>query len=150
MKKVLKSFLVIFMFVFLINNVNALSIDKYSDAYLNVLAAEAVDDGAGGSKKNGNVELSTEEKTCAELLGKNMTSLIHAGITIFQIVAAIIALLRGMTLLIPAVIAKDSNSIKAAESQLIVLGIVLAVAIIFKPLVRLLGNLLEWDISCIM
>ena len=146
MKKVLKSFLIIFMFMFLINSVDALDINKYNNLYLNVLEAQAEDTSGGGSngENRNDLELNTDNKTCAELLGKNMTNLIHAGIRIFQIVAAIVALLRGMTLLIPPIISKDSDALKKAESELIIL------AIVFKPIVRVLGSILSWDVSCII
>ena len=88
--------------------------------------------------------------SCSKILGKNLTRLVKAGITIFQIACIIIALIKGMTILLPALMSKDADKGDKSTGQLIVLGIVLIIALIFRPIVALLGKILEFDVSCII
>ena len=55
-----------------------------------------------------------------------------------------------MTILIPPITSKDEGALKKAGGQLVTLAIVLAVAIIFRPLIGILGEILEWDVSCVI
>ena len=145
MKKLFSLLLIVFLFVMSTNMVDALSI-RYDN--LVVIGDQVItDDGAGshGSKSSGDkgVTISNEKMTCAEILGTNLTRLVKAAITIFQIGAAIFAIVKGMTILIPPITAKDAGALRKAGSKLVILFIVLAVAIPF-------GHLLEWDVSCVV
>ena len=94
--------------------------------------------------------IGSEVKTCQEILGKNLTKIVHAFITIIQIASAIIAIVKGMMILIPPIVAKDADALKKASSTLILLGIVLVIVLLFKPLIIFLGRILELDVSCIV
>ena len=94
--------------------------------------------------------INDEPMTCIDIVGPVLGQIIKGGITIVQIVAAIIALVKGMLILIPAVVAKDADALKKAGKTLVILGIILALVIIFRPLVRILGDLLEYDTTCIL
>jgi hypothetical protein len=82
-------------------------------------------------------------------LGKNLTKIVHAFITVIQIIAAIIAIVKGMITLIPPIVAKDADALKKATKVLMDLAIVLIIVLLFRPIIRLMGNILEFDISCI-
>ena len=86
---------------------------------------------------------------CYTILGKNLTKLVHAFITVIQVAAAIIAVVKGMLILVPPILAKDADALKKATKVLIDLAIVLIIILLFRPLIRLMGNILELDISCI-
>ena len=86
---------------------------------------------------------------CYSILGKNLTKVVHAFITVVQIVAAIIAIVQGMMILIPPIVAKDADALKKATKKLVDLVIILIIILLFRPLIRLMGNILELDISCI-
>ena len=88
--------------------------------------------------------------TCEEILGPVLTKIIYSAITILQIVAAIIAIVRGMLILIPPIVSKDADALKKASKTLVILGIILMAAIAFRPIIRLFGSLLGYDISCIV
>ena len=87
--------------------------------------------------------------TCGEILGDNLTALIRVAITIIQVAAAIIAIVKGMMILIPPIIAKDADSLKKASKTLVSLAIVLVVIFLLRPLLSFMGNLLDFDTSCI-
>jgi len=95
------------------------------------------------------LEISIEPMTCSEILGPILTKIAHGIVTILQIVGAIITIVKGMLLVVPAVVAKDAESLKKASRQLMIMGIILALIIIFRPLVRIIGTIFEYDVSCI-
>jgi hypothetical protein len=95
-------------------------------------------------------EIGGDVKDCKDILGTNLTKIVRAFITIIQIAAAIIAIVKGMMILIPPIIAKDADALKKASSTLIILGIVLIIVLLFRPLVLFLGKILELDISCLV
>lgn len=86
---------------------------------------------------------------CNEILGANLTAIVKASITILEILGAIIAIVKGMMTLIPPIIAKDADALQKASKTLVNMAIILVVIFIFKPLLRFIGSLLEFDISCI-
>ncbi len=88
--------------------------------------------------------------TCKQILGDTLSQVVKGGITVIQIAAAIIAIIKGMTLLIPPIVNKDADKLKEATGKLVVLGILLVVIIIFRPIVRLLGTIFGFDVTCII
>ena len=87
--------------------------------------------------------------TCTDLLGTNLKAVVKTSITVLQIAAAIIAIIKGMMLLIPPIVAKDADALKKAGKILVNLAIVLIVIFLFKPVLAFIGNLLQFDSSCI-
>ena len=87
---------------------------------------------------------------CSDILGSNLTAVVKAGITIIQIIGAIIAIVKGMMTLIPPILAKDADALKKASKTLVSMAIILVVIFLFRPLLRFLGNILDFDISCII
>ena len=112
-------------------------------------------DSGNGSSKSGsspdavNPDFANHED-CASLLGENLTKIVKAGIRIIQIAAAIIAIVNGMIILIPAVMAKDADGLKAASKKLVLMAIILAVVFLFPTFLRLIGNIFKFDITCIV
>ncbi len=97
-------------------------------------------------------EIPTEDpskNTCEQILGENLTAILKVAITIMQIVGAIIAIVKGMMTLIPPILAKDADALKKASKTLVTMAIILVIIFLFRPLLRFLGNLLDFDISCI-
>ena len=88
--------------------------------------------------------------TCEEILGKVGTQIVKSAITVVQIVGVIITLIKAMTLLVPAVAKKDADALKKASGALVSLGVILLLLLLLRPLVTLLGKLLELDVSCII
>ncbi len=88
--------------------------------------------------------------TCKQILGDTLSQVVKGGITVIQIAAAIIAIIKGMTLLIPPIVNKDADKLKEATGKLVVLGILLIVVIIFRPIVRLIGTIFGFDTTCIL
>lgn len=88
--------------------------------------------------------------SCADLLGPNLTAIVRVSITILQIVGAIIAIVKGMMALIPPILAKDADALKKASNILVKMAIILVVIFLLRPLLRFIGSLLDFDISCIV
>ena len=88
--------------------------------------------------------------TCAQILGPNLTKLVHAGITAIQIIGAILAIVKGMITLIPAIMAKDADALKKAQKTLVLMAIVLLCIFLLRYLIRWIGNILGYDISCLV
>ena len=88
--------------------------------------------------------------TCTQILGKTLTAVVKGGIIAIQIIAGIIALIKGMMVLIPPLVAKDAEALKKASGTLVKMGIILVLVLIFRPVVRLIGTILDFDITCIL
>jgi len=87
---------------------------------------------------------------CDQILGKNLTALVKTSITILQIIAAVIAIIKGMMVLIPPILAKDADALKKASKTLTTMAIILVIIFLFKPLLRFIGGILDFDVSCII
>ena len=89
-------------------------------------------------------------KDCASILGPNLTKLVHFGINTLKIVAAIIAIVNGMISFVPAIMSKDQDALKKAGKKCIYMAVVLALIFILPYIARLLGNILGFDITCLV
>ena len=87
--------------------------------------------------------------TCGEILGPNLTAIVKASITILQIAGAIIAIVKGMMILIPPILAKDADALKKASKKLVNMAIILVIIFIFRPILRFIGSILDFDNICI-
>ncbi len=99
------------------------------------------------------IEMPSEDpsvKTCEQILGSNLTKVLKVGITVIQVVGAIIAIVKGMMTLIPPILAKDADALKKASKTLVTMAIILVVIFLFRPLLKFLGDLLDFDTSCII
>lgn len=85
---------------------------------------------------------------CKELLGPNLMKLVSFALDTLRIGASIIAIINGMVILIPALIAKDADALKKSEKKLITLAIVLVLIMLIPTLLIAIGNLFGYDLSC--
>ena len=93
---------------------------------------------------------SGEISSCSEILGPNLTAIVKVSITILQIVGAIIAIVKGMMVLIPPILAKDADALKKSSKTLVNMAIILIIIFLFRPILKFIGNLLDFDTSCIL
>ena len=91
-----------------------------------------------------------EGSNCSDILGANLTKIVNLGITAVRIAGAIIAIVNGMITLIPPLVSKDADALKKAGNKCIRLGIVLLVIGVFPTLVRVIGRLFGYDLSCLL
>ena len=87
---------------------------------------------------------------CIEILGKNLAALVKVSITILQIVGAIIAIVKGMMVLIPPILSHDADALKKALKTLTTMAIVLVIIFLFNPLLAFFAHILNFDTSCIL
>ena len=85
---------------------------------------------------------------CKDLLDTNLVTIFQMSIRILQIAAAIILIVKGMMMLVPAVAAKDEKALQGIAGKLIIMAIVLLIILLLRPLILLLGGLLKFDTSC--
>ncbi len=110
-------------------------------------------DGTGGSTKyEDNMSaggFGKEGQTCIEVVGESLSKIIKTTINILRIAGAVIAILKGMTLLIPPIVNKDADSLKKAGNKCVKLGIVLLLIGVFPTIIRFIGYLFKYDVTCI-
>jgi hypothetical protein len=86
---------------------------------------------------------------CKKVLGDSGYNLVNGLIKIVRILAPIVATLIAMITLIPAITAKDEDKVKAATKKCVIIGIVLLVIEVIPYIVRLIGVIIGYDLSCI-
>ena len=94
------------------------------------------------------IEFADKVDSCYDLMGSNLTNVIKAGVKIIQIVGAIIAIVNGMIMLIPAVMSKNADELVKVSRKLVIMAIILAMIFIIPALLRIIGHLFNYDLSC--
>ena len=89
-----------------------------------------------------------KDLTCEEMLGKNLTKILKFTLEVLSIVGAIIAIVNSMISLIPALIAKDAEALKKAQSKCITMAIVLVLILLLPTLLTFIGNIFGYDLTC--
>ena len=89
-----------------------------------------------------------EDLTCEEMLGKNLTKILKFALEVLSIAGAIIAIVNSMISLIPALIAKDAEALKKAQSKCITMAIVLVLILLLPTLLTFMGNIFGFDLTC--
>lgn len=92
--------------------------------------------------------ISDKDLTCEEMLGKNLTKILKFALEILSIAGAIIAIVNSMISLIPALIAKDAEALKKAQSKCITMAIVLVLILLLPTLLTFMGNIFGYDLTC--
>ena len=100
--------------------------------------------------KSPTVDFDNSIKTCSQLLGPSLSAVVKAGVRAIQIAGAIIAIVKGMMILIPAVVAKDADGLKKASKTLTMMAIILVIIFMFPGLLRFIGKIAGFDISCLV
>lgn len=96
------------------------------------------------------LDISTQSMNCKELLGNNLTLVLNAAIKLIRIVGAALATLLASVTLFKAIGSDNKDALKKAGNTCVKMGIVLIVIGLFPTLIRFIGNLFEFDISCIL
>ncbi len=86
---------------------------------------------------------------CIEIVGENLSKIIRLSVNILRIAGAIIAIIKGMTLLIPPIMNGDAKALQAAGKKCVKLGIVLLIIGVFPTVIRFIGLVFNYDLSCI-
>ena len=89
-----------------------------------------------------------KDLTCEEMLGKNLTKILKFALEVLSIAGAIIAIVNSMISLIPALIAKDAEALKKAQSKCITMAIVLVLILLLPTLLTFIGNIFGYDLTC--
>lgn len=89
-----------------------------------------------------------KDLTCEEMLGKNLTKILKFALEVLSIVGAIIAIVNSMISLIPALIAKDAEALKKAQSKCITMAIVLVLILLLPTLLTFMGKIFGYDLTC--
>ncbi len=92
--------------------------------------------------------ISNKDLTCEEMLGKNLTKILKIALEVLSIAGAIIAIVNSMISLIPALIAKDAEALKKAQSKCITMAIVLVLILLLPTLITFMGNIFGYDLTC--
>ena len=79
-----------------------------------------------------------------------MTKVVNVGITLIRIVGALAMIIFGITAYIPAVSGDNPELLKKANSKAIKMGIILILIILLPSLVKIIGNIFDFDLSCLM
>ena len=98
--------------------------------------------------KTPNLDFNTDKQTCSQILGSNLTEVVRVGIKLIQVAGAIIAIVNGMLALIPAVLAKDADGLQKASKKIVNMVIILAAIFILPSIIKLIGNLFSYDVTC--
>ena len=84
-----------------------------------------------------------------EIVGENLSKIIRLSVNVLRIAGAIIAIIKGMTLLIPPIMNDDAKALQAAGKKCVKLGIVLLIIGVFPTVIRFIGLVFNYDLSCI-
>ena len=96
-----------------------------------------------------NIDFTNEVRTCGELLGPNGVKLIKFAINSIRLIAAIIAIVNGMMIMIPPITSKDYSSLQKAAKKLVFMLIILLAILMLPTIIRIIGRVFEYDLSCI-
>lgn len=108
-----------------------------------------LNDTSDGSLEQYDLNISDESMTCEEILGPNLTKLVKFAINTMRIVGAIICIVNAMITLLPAVTAKDASALKKAGKKCVTLAIILATVCLFPSILKFIGHIAGFDLSCL-
>lgn len=111
---------------------------------------------AGGSNTDVNVNINQPDldiyggsMTCVQLLGPGLTKILNFAIDSIRIIGVIASIVMAMVTLIPAVNKGDQGELNNAIRKCIWIAVVLCIIVLFPLIVRVIGKLFGFDISCI-
>ena len=90
--------------------------------------------------------------SCQETMGGEggaAYKIINGSVNIIRILAPIVAIVNAMIVLMPAITAKDETGLKKATHKCVIIGVVLLIIEVFPYVVRLIGAVFGFDLSCI-
>jgi len=101
------------------------------------------------SIEDGTLNFSTKSMSCSMLLGENLLKVLKLCISALRIAGAIIVLVKASLAMIPAIQSGDDAAIKKATKQCISLAIILLVIGVFPTIIRIIGLIGGFDLSCL-
>jgi len=107
------------------------------------------EDGDSSTIEAPDINISTEPMDCSKLLGSNLLSVLKLCISALRIAGAIIVLVKASLAMIPAIQSGDDAAIKKAAKQCISLAIILLVIGVFPTIIRIIGLIAGFDLSCL-
>lgn len=91
--------------------------------------------------------ISEEKMNCNDLLGPNLTKIVKMCISILRIAGMIIALVNASLAVVPAI--NNPDRISDAKKKCISMAIILVIIGVFPSLLKVIGNIFGYDLSCI-
>ena len=102
-----------------------------------------------GSNTVSNRGFGKNGESCKEVVGESLSKLIKLSINVLRIAGALIAIIKGMTLLIPPIMSGEADKLKQAGKQCTKLAIILLLIGVFPTIINFLGNIFKYDLTCI-
>jgi len=90
-----------------------------------------------------------DSSSCRGIVGENIYHLIEGGFLAFEVACVFAVIIIASLKLLPALTSKDADRLKTAQRTCINLAIVLAVICILPYLIKALGLIFGFDISCL-
>lgn len=90
-----------------------------------------------------------ESMTCKELLGSTLVKFLKTVRIAVQGIGVAIAIANGMLTFVPAITSKDDSALKKAFEKFVKLLVILALLLLLPTLIRFIGNLAGFDLSCL-
>lgn len=107
-------------------------------------------DGAGGTLSAPDLNISEDPMTCEELLGPGFTALVKLFIIAIRIIAVIIATVIAMMNFIPPIMnGNPDGELQKALKKTAKLLVVLVIVVGFPSILNLIGELFNFDLTCI-
>lgn len=94
--------------------------------------------------------ISQNDMTCEELLGTNLTKIVHLGVTIVKVVAALTTIICGIITFLPVIINDDAKELNKALGKTIKMIIILIVILLLPTIIKVIGNIFDFDLSCLL
>lgn len=126
---------------------------------------EAKDNGTAGRYDDGNapepgtqgsaniekpdIDIMGGSMTCEQLLGSGLKLVLKFAINAIRIIGVIVSIVMGMVTLLPAVNKGDAGELQKAGKKCIWIAVVLIITVMLPTLIRVIGKLFGFDISCI-
>lgn len=87
--------------------------------------------------------------SCSQLMGSNLLLVIKFSINAIRIIGVIAATVMGMTTFFKALNKGDAGELNKALRKCVWLGMALIVVVMFPTLLKVIGKLFGFDISCL-
>ena len=116
--------------------------------FINIASLSAASD--TGIETPDGWKISDNDMTCEEILGSNLTKIVHLGVTIVKVVAAIATILYGIIMFLPAVMNDDPKELNQSLNNAVKMIIILILILLLPTIIKVIGNIFDFDLSCLM
>ncbi len=116
--------------------------------FINITSLSAESD--TGIETPENWKISEEDMTCEELLGSNLTKIVHLCVTVVKVIGAIGAILYGIIMFLPVIMVDDPKELNKALSKAVKMLIVLILILLLPSLIKIIGNIFDFDLTCLI